>query len=68
MADRVIVLSRRPGEVLDVVPIELERPRRESQQTDAAFVQGADRIWGLIKSQAQAALLEGEAWSERGAS
>jgi len=58
MADRVIVLSRRPGEVLDTVPIELPRPRRESQQGDPVFVQTADRIWGLIKSQAQAALLD----------
>jgi NitT/TauT family transport system ATP-binding protein len=64
MADRVVVLSRRPGEVLDVVPIALDRPRRESQQTDAAFGRAVDRIWGLIKSQAQAALLEGEV-SER---
>ena len=60
MADRVIVLSRRPGEVLDVVPIKLGRPRRESAPGDPVFVQAADRIWGLIKSQAQAALLEGE--------
>ncbi len=60
MADRVVVLSRRPGEVLDVVPIKLGRPRRESQHADPVFVQAADRIWGLIKSQAQAALLEGE--------
>ena len=66
MADRVIVLSRRPGEVLDVVPIKLGRPRRESQQTEAVFVQAADRIWRMIKSQAQAALLEGEALPERG--
>jgi NitT/TauT family transport system ATP-binding protein len=65
MADRVIVLSRRPGEVLDVVPVKLPRPRREGQQGDPVFVQTADRIWGLIKSQAQAALLEGEARSER---
>jgi len=66
MADRVIVLSRRPGEVLDVVPIGLDRPRRESQQSDAAFAQAAERIWGLIRSQAQAALLE-SATAERGA-
>jgi NitT/TauT family transport system ATP-binding protein len=58
MADRVIVLSRRPGEVLDVVPIKLPRPRREGQQGEPGFVQAADRIWGLIKSQAQAALLD----------
>ena len=67
MADRVIVLSRRPGEVLDLVPVKLGRPRRESQQGDPVFVQATDRIWGLIKAQARAALLEAEAPSERGA-
>jgi NitT/TauT family transport system ATP-binding protein len=66
MADRVIVLSRRPGEVLDTVPIRLPRPRGEHQQGDPAFIQASDRIWGLIKSQAQAALLEGDAVAERG--
>ena len=66
MADRVIVLSRRPGEVLDVVPIKLSRPRREGQQGDPVFVQTADRIWGLIKSQAQAALLDHDADGEGG--
>jgi NitT/TauT family transport system ATP-binding protein len=65
MADRVIVLSRRPGEVLDVVPIKLSRPRREGQQGDPVFAQTAERIWGLIKSQAQAALLDGAVDPER---
>ena len=59
MADRVVVLSRRPGRVLDVVPIDLKRPRHEGQAGEAAFVHGAERIWGLIKLQAQAALREG---------
>ncbi len=59
MADRVVVLSRRPGRILDVVPIELKRPRHEGQMGEPAFVQAALRIWGLIKSQAQAALQEG---------
>jgi NitT/TauT family transport system ATP-binding protein len=66
MADRVIVLSRRPGEVLDTVPIRLPRPRGEHQQGDPAFIQASDRIWGLIKSQAQAALLEGDPAAEGG--
>lgn len=61
MADRVVVLSRRPGQVLDTVSIKLPRPRLEALYGDPAFVQATDRIWGLIKSQAQAALLEGEA-------
>jgi NitT/TauT family transport system ATP-binding protein len=58
MADRVVVLSRRPGRVLDVVPVELERPRAESQLGAPAFVHAVDRIWGLIKSEAKQALLE----------
>jgi len=58
MADRVVVLSRRPGRVLDVVPIELERPRVEAQHGEPGFIQAVDRIWGLIKSQARAALMD----------
>ncbi|HET8577346.1 MAG TPA: ABC transporter ATP-binding protein [Methylomirabilota bacterium] len=61
MADRVAVLSRRPGRLLDVVPVPLKRPRTETQQGEAAFVTAADRIWGLIKSEAQAALGEAQA-------
>src|SRR5574342_800924 len=59
MADRVVVLSRRPGRVIDVVPVELKRPRHEGQMGEPGFVHAAERIWGLIKSQAQAALREG---------
>ncbi|HET8578069.1 MAG TPA: ABC transporter ATP-binding protein [Methylomirabilota bacterium] len=59
VADRVVVLSRRPGRVLDVVPVPLGRPRTEAVQGEPAFVRTVERIWGLIKSQAQSALLEG---------
>ena len=58
MADRVVVLSRRPGRVLDVVPIDLKRPRHEGQMGALAFVHAQERIWGLIKAQARAALRE----------
>lgn len=60
MADRVVVLSRRPGQVLDIVPVRLRRPRNEGHCSDPAFVRAVDRIWGLIKSQARAALLEAQ--------
>jgi NitT/TauT family transport system ATP-binding protein len=60
MADRVVVLSRRPGQVLDIARIDLARPRTEAQQADPAFIRAVDRIWGLIKSQARAALAEGQ--------
>jgi NitT/TauT family transport system ATP-binding protein len=58
MADRVVVLSRRPGRVLAEVPIELKRPRVEAMAAEPAFVQAAERIWGLIKDQARQALVE----------
>jgi NitT/TauT family transport system ATP-binding protein len=58
MADRVVVLSRRPGRVLAEVPIALERPRTEHQHGEPVFVQAVDHIWGLIKSQARSALLD----------
>ncbi|MBI4638392.1 MAG: ABC transporter ATP-binding protein [Candidatus Rokubacteria bacterium] len=58
MADRVIVLSRRPGRVIASVPIEVKRPRTEAVLGEPAFVHAVDRIWGLIKSEARAALRE----------
>ena len=61
MADRVVVLSRRPGRVLDIVPIELKRPRMEAMAAEPAFLQAVERIWALIKSQAREALQEGAA-------
>jgi len=61
MADRVVVLSRRPGRVLDVVPVELKRPRTEAMLGEPALLHAVERIWGLVKSQARAALQEGAA-------
>jgi hypothetical protein len=44
--------------VLASVPIALPRPRTEAMLGERVFVDAADRIWGLIRSQAQAALVE----------
>jgi NitT/TauT family transport system ATP-binding protein len=61
MADRVVALSRRPGRVLDIVPVALGRPRTEAMLGAPAFVHAVERIWALIKSQAREALQEGVA-------
>ncbi|MBI4609393.1 MAG: ABC transporter ATP-binding protein [Candidatus Rokubacteria bacterium] len=58
MADRVAVLSRRPGRLIEIVPVALERPRHEGMLGELAFLSAVERIWGLIRSQAQAALAE----------
>ncbi|MBI3634932.1 MAG: ABC transporter ATP-binding protein [Candidatus Rokubacteria bacterium] len=58
MADRVLVLSRRPGRVLADVAVALPRPRTEAMMGAPAFVAATERIWGLIKGQAREALRE----------
>jgi NitT/TauT family transport system ATP-binding protein len=58
MADRVVVLSRRPGRVLAEVKVELPRPRAETMLGEPAFVHAVERIWSLIRDQAAAALRE----------
>jgi NitT/TauT family transport system ATP-binding protein len=60
MADRVVVLSRRPGRVLDEVRVALPRPRLEAHQAEPAFARTVEHIWGRIKAQARSALLEPE--------
>jgi NitT/TauT family transport system ATP-binding protein len=61
MADRVVVLSRRPGQVVEIVPVPLARPRAESMLGEAAFLAAVERIWSSIKAQARDALREGAA-------
>jgi NitT/TauT family transport system ATP-binding protein len=56
MADRVVVLSRRPGRVIADVPVALGRPRTEAMVGEPAFVAAADLIWSLIKAEARQAM------------
>jgi len=58
MADRVVVLSRRPGRVLAEIKVELPRPRAEVMLGEPVFVHAVERIWSLIRDQAAAALRE----------
>jgi NitT/TauT family transport system ATP-binding protein len=58
MADRVVVLSRRPGRVLAEMKVELPRPRAEGMIGEPVFVHAVERIWHLIRDQAAAALRE----------
>lgn len=46
LADRVVVMSARPGRVREVVPVEIPRPRDMfAIQSDPAFRAVYDRIW-----------------------
>jgi NitT/TauT family transport system ATP-binding protein len=44
LADRVVVMSPRPGRVIDVVPVDLPRPRDILMQDAPAFTRLASRI------------------------
>ena len=50
LADRVVVLGRRPGRIKEVVTIDLPRPRGLAVKRDPRFVAYVDRVWNLIEN------------------
>jgi len=50
LADRVVVLGRRPGRVKEVISVDLPRPRQLAFKRRPEFVEMVDRIWSLIES------------------
>lgn len=51
LADRVIVMSKRPGRILDDIPIQIDRPRDLDVKRSVEFIEYTDRIWKLISGQ-----------------
>ena len=49
LADRVAVMSARPGRVKDVVTIPFERPRTLRLKRDPRFLEIEDAIWQLVE-------------------
>ena len=49
LADRVVVLSARPGRVVDVVPIELPRPRALAIRSSPEFGRYRQRMWERLE-------------------
>ncbi|MCJ7705894.1 MAG: ABC transporter ATP-binding protein [Desulfobacterales bacterium] len=58
LGDRVVVLSRRPGRILDIIKIDLPRPRGEHLTLEKKYLEYVDAIWGHIKKQAREAMEE----------
>jgi NitT/TauT family transport system ATP-binding protein len=61
LADRVLVLARRPGRLQEEVKITLPRPRNLDIKRSAQFVNLVDHIWRLIEDDVRAATLYGDA-------
>ncbi len=49
LADRVLVLSSRPGRVKKMLTIDLPRPRLESMKVDPTFVSYLEEIWQTLR-------------------
>lgn len=60
LADRVVVLSRRPGRISQILSIELAREERTKPENAAVFNGYVDEIWKHIRDDAMDALLEVE--------
>ena len=53
LADRVAVMSARPGRVKDVFDVPFERPRALSLKRDSQFLQLEDSVWRLIEEESE---------------
>lgn len=50
LSDRVIVMTRRPSTIADVIEIDLPRPRNIEMVSDACFVEYSTRIRNLLRA------------------
>ncbi|MBE3552001.1 MAG: ABC transporter ATP-binding protein [Kyrpidia tusciae] len=59
LADRVVVLSRRPGRIIRTLSIELPRGARQEPGHRREIGDYVQSIWGLIREDAEKAMMEG---------
>ena len=58
LADRIAILSRRPGRVNSILTIDLPRRGRDRAENISRFNEYCDHIWSLIRKDAEEALRE----------
>ncbi|MCL7418893.1 MAG: ATP-binding cassette domain-containing protein, partial [Halalkalicoccus sp.] len=60
LADRVVVMTARPGQVKDVIDVDLDRPRDPEVVTTDRFTELRERALSVIREEAQRALEQEE--------
>lgn len=60
LADRILLLSRRPGRVREVIDVPFARPREERLMASPEFAAFSQRLWELLRDEARAAMEAGE--------
>lgn len=53
LSDRIVVLTARPGQIKDVVVVNLPRPRRLAIKRDPSFLEIEERVWRLVKEEVE---------------
>jgi NitT/TauT family transport system ATP-binding protein len=51
LGDRIVILTRRPGRVKEIVPVNLPRPRSGELRTSREFVDLSAHVWRLIREE-----------------
>jgi NitT/TauT family transport system ATP-binding protein len=51
LADRVVVLSARPGRIVETVEVPFERPRTGALRSDPRFGELRAHLWGLLRTE-----------------
>lgn len=64
LADRVVVMSSRPGRVKDIFNVGFERPRTLGLKRESRFLEIEDKIWKLIEEESEY-ILTGDASAKR---
>jgi NitT/TauT family transport system ATP-binding protein len=55
MADRIMILRRRPGRIREIVPVPIPRGERRGAAAERDLVRLHAELWGLIREEAQLA-------------
>jgi NitT/TauT family transport system ATP-binding protein len=58
LADRIVVLGRRPGRIKEIIQVELPRPRVLAVKRTPEFAAYVERVWNLIEKDVHASIQE----------